>query len=212
MRTQRGLGRVGRAAGQRVDDAPVVAHHALGIAGRGQIEPAQPVEMAAAPAHQFIQIGCARGFVHGAVKRLVGGDEFLGAAGGQRGLHIDQRCQARVERAVATKRQRAHHFQLDRAAQELRLLGRRQVDAADARGVLGKDVDQTFLAQLHQCIAHRRLAQLEAFGDFGARQGRARRQFEGNDGFAQPAEHLGRCLAGAIELVDCLHRVSLYGP
>lgn len=51
--------------------------------------------------------------------------------------------------------------------------------------MLREDVDQAFLAQLDQGVAHRRLADAEGLGQLGPHQQRAGRHFQRHDGFAQ---------------------------
>jgi len=81
----------------------------------------------------------------------------------------------------------------------VRLRGRLEVDAAHERGVLREDVDEAFLAELHQRIAHGGLAQAVAACEFGAGQHRGRREFERDDHLAQAFEHLRRGMARAVE-------------
>ena len=63
------------ATGDRLDDAAVVADDVALLARRGQVQQAQAVDVAAAPAHQFEQPGHAGGLVHQAVETSVGLDE-----------------------------------------------------------------------------------------------------------------------------------------
>jgi hypothetical protein len=99
-------------------------------------------------------------------------------------------------------RQRAHDFEFDRAAQKMRLHRRSHADLAHDRRVLRKDVDESFFAELHQRVAHGRLAEAVARCEFCARQHRTGLQFERKDHFAQPLENLRRGVAGAVEAMD----------
>jgi len=60
----------------------------------------------------------------------------------------------------------------------MRLQRGAHVDLTDDGRVLGKDVDEAFFTELHQRVAHRRLAQTIAVCELSAREHRARCQFE----------------------------------
>jgi hypothetical protein len=81
----------------------------------------------------------------------------------------------------------------------MRLPGLRDVDAAHDRLVLRKDVDEAFLLESHQRIAHRRLTDAEARRELGARQEHPGWQFERDDPLVQVIDHLGRRMARSIE-------------
>jgi hypothetical protein len=61
------------AAGDRLHDQPVVADDILRLAGRGQVQPAQPVDMAAAALHQ-------------SRRTLIAAELVFGVSSGQGGL------------------------------------------------------------------------------------------------------------------------------
>jgi hypothetical protein len=94
----------------------------------------------------------------------------------------------------------------------VRLQRGRDVDAADEGGVLRKDVDQPFLAQLDQRIAHRCLADAEALGQLGPRQHRARRQLQRQDALAQrvvgSAARPGAAVQPAGDALNRVHGLS----
>ena len=81
----------------------------------------------------------------------------------------------------------------------MRLLGGADVDAADHGGVLRKDVDQPFFAQLEQRVADGGLADAELLGQLGAGQHGAGHQVQRHDGLAQFFKHLGRGMARAVQ-------------
>lgn len=82
----------------------------------------------------------------------------------------------------------------------MRLLGQRDADGADHRGVLREDIDQPFLGEPHQGVAHRRLADAVLRGEIRARQYRAGGQRHGDDHVPHMLEHLRRGMPGAVEL------------
>ena len=69
------------------------------------------------------------------------------------------------------------------------------VDARDDSGVLRIDLDQTLLFELHQRVAHRRLADAEFTLQFGAREQRVRFERQRENAVAQRFENLRRRLA-----------------
>jgi hypothetical protein len=109
------------------------------------------------------------------------------------GLHLLGQSRRRLQRELA------HQLQLDGAAQEMRLARRRDVDAADQRGVLREHVHEPFFVEAQQRLAHRRLAHSEVVGQFLPRQHGAGCQLQRQDGVAQLLQHLGRGQAGAVE-------------
>ena len=67
--------------GNGFHDQFVMAHDVLRLAGRGQMQAAQPVDMAAAAFHQRPQFLLVGRRIQALVKVIVGGHEFLEVAG-----------------------------------------------------------------------------------------------------------------------------------
>src|SRR5947209_10555348 len=59
----------------------VVAYDVLGLAGRGQVQPAQPVDMSATAPHQRPQVSLSGGCVELDVEVIIAGDERLEVTG-----------------------------------------------------------------------------------------------------------------------------------
>ncbi|MDT4838193.1 hypothetical protein FQZ97_719410 [compost metagenome] len=183
-----------------VEQALVIVQDTLGLAGLREVQAAQAVQVAAVALLQFPQPGHAGRVVHVAVERLVGVDELLVLAAGVAGaLQFDAGLQAQEQRRVGPLRQHLHDFEFERAPQEMRLAGRRDIDAADHCRVLRIDLDQGFFRQPHQRIAYGGLAEAVGVGQRNPRQRRAGGEFQGDDLFAQVFEDLGRRVARAVE-------------
>ena len=101
----------------------------------------------------------------------------------------------RDESGARLLRDAPHRFELDRDAQEMRLPRRVDVDARDDRRMLRIDLDQAFLFELHQRVAHRRLADAELALQFRAREQRVRLERQRENAVAQGLENLRRRLA-----------------
>src|SRR5438445_7013158 len=80
MLAQMLLSGIGVSGLDRARDQLVVAYDILGLAGRGQMQPAQPVDMSAAAPHQRPQILLSCGGVELGVEVIVGGHEGLEVA------------------------------------------------------------------------------------------------------------------------------------
>ena len=186
----------------RLRDQLVMPHDILCLAGRGQMHPAQPVDMPAAAAHQRPDVLLVGSCIELAVELVVGGHEFFEVADlGILLLAGNRRVKFGDERFVVMDREPTHDFEFDRLPQEMRLLRQPHVDPADHGGILREDVDEAFLFEPHQRIADRRRADAELSGECGARQRRPRRQFQRDDHAAEALEYLRRGLAIAIEPV-----------
>ncbi|MNT44589.1 hypothetical protein D3C72_1811230 [compost metagenome] len=146
--------------------------------------------------------------MHVAVEGLVGVDETLVfPAEVADALQVDAGLQALDQQRIGPLRQHVHDLQFQRAAQEVRLAGGGDVDAADDRGVLGVDLDQGLFGQPHQRIPDGRLAQAVGVGQGHAGQGRAGGQFQRDDLQSQVFENLGRRVAGSVQSeLGALHR------
>src|SRR5262245_14517702 len=200
MRPQVFLGLVGFAARYRFRDQLVMADDVLRLAGGGQVQTAQAVDMTAAAAYQCPDVLLVGGFIELGMELVVGGHEFLERAGLQDlQLPRDGRVELGNQRLIRLQRQHAHDLQFQRLAQEMRLLRAVYVDPADDRRILREHLDQSFLVEAHQCIADRRRGYAELFRQRRARQRRARRQLQRDDHAAQPFEDLRRRLAVAIK-------------
>src|SRR5262245_56412894 len=77
VRAQMLLGFIGLSGLDGPRDQAVMTDDILRLAGRGQMHPAQPVDMAAAAAHQRPEILFLRGRVQLAMEFIVGGHELL---------------------------------------------------------------------------------------------------------------------------------------
>src|SRR5712672_1579303 len=132
---------VGIAGIDRFRNQPVMAHDILRLAGRGQMQPAQPVDMAAAALHQRPDVLLVGGDVKLGVEFIVGGHEFFELAGlGELLLARDRSVQLGDEGLVMADREPAHDFQFNRLAQEMRLLRQSHIDPADHSRVLREHV------------------------------------------------------------------------
>ena len=134
----------------------MVPHNRLRLAFVRQVQPTQPVNVPALLAHQVPEWLHPGGLVHFLVKGLVSQRQFRNVQWIQRGF---LQCQMRVQTPhqfvvlrLGQLAQRRQYFQLDRAAQEMRLQCRRQVNPAHDRGMLRKDVHQLLFAQAQQGV------------------------------------------------------------
>lgn len=198
---QAGLRLVGVAPGDRIDNGGVIRHHGVRLAGDRQVQAAQAIQVAALAAHQHPQVRHPRGFVHLAVECLVEQGEFGEILRREHGLlPRHAKAQPLDQRRVGFLRQGAHDFHFHRTPQEMRLLRQGDADGADHGGVLRKDIDQPFLAEPHQRVAHRRLADAVLRGQLGTRQHRAGGQRHRDDHVPHMFEHLRRGMPRAVEL------------
>src|SRR3954453_14787248 len=164
------------------------------------MHPAQPVDMSATAAHQRPEFLLAGRGIKLRMKIIVARNEALEVSGlGELLLEGDRVVEAYDQGFAVLLREQPDDFELQRLAQEMGLLGPTDVDAADDGGVLRKHVDQPFFLEPHQGVADRRRADAELCGEIRARQRRARRQFERENGIAQPLEYLRCGLPGPVE-------------
>src|SRR3954463_2220307 len=109
------------------------------------MQPAQPVDMSAAAAHQRPEFLLAGRGIKLRVKIIVAGDEALEVSGlGELLLERDRVVEAYDQSVVVLLREQPDDFEFQCLAQEMSLLGPADVDSADDGGVLRKHVDQTF--------------------------------------------------------------------
>ena len=178
----------------------MVGHDRLALAGRGQVQLAQTVEMAAAHAHEIPQPGVAGGPGEAGVELTVELDEGGKVAAPQGvALLVQQAPRRRNLHLVAVQGQGAGDFQFDGGAQELGFLGIGDVDAGDQGLGLRIDIDQSFLLQLQDGVADRRLADPVKLGEGRARQAGAGLQVQRQDAIAQVVVDLLRRQPFAVD-------------
>jgi hypothetical protein len=121
------------------------------------MQPAQPVDMTAAAAHQVPEFGVAGRGIELLVEVVIGSHEFLELPGlGEFLLQRDSAIQLVNQLFGVIERQRLDDFQLERLAQEMRLLRQANVDPADDGGVLRKDFDQPLFREALPVFGYRR--------------------------------------------------------
>ncbi len=115
--------------GDRFHDQPVMAHDILRLAGRGQMQPAQPVDMTAAAAHQIPEFLVAGRDIKLSMELVVGAHELLEIPRlGEFLLPRDGGVQLVHQPLGMFERQALDDFQFQRLTQKMRLL--RQADSA----------------------------------------------------------------------------------
>ena len=193
------LGGLRLTLGERRHDPLVIGHDLLRLALHRQVQAAQAVDMAAAAADQVPEVRDGGRLAQGAVKRLVARRQPREVARlGKQRLLGHEGLEPYHQRPVGCPGQGAHDLLLHGAAQELRLAGGREIDAAHHRRGLREDVDQPLLLEPQERIADRGGAEAEARLQFGPRQHRAGREIERDDLVPDEVEDLRGGVARAV--------------
>src|SRR3954454_20460547 len=112
------------------------------------MQPAQPVDMSAAAAHQRPEFLLAGRGIKLRVKIVIAGDEALEVSGlGELLLERDRVVEAYDQRFAVLLREQPDDFELQRLAQEMGLLGPTDIDPAYDGGVLRKHIDDALFLQ-----------------------------------------------------------------
>ena len=197
--------RVGVAGGDRRDDVAVLGDHLAEVAGLGQAEPADAVEVAVRAAAQRPGDLVAAQLAEQAVERLV----ERGRTPRRRRSASARSCAARFACSSASPaRSRARSRGGSRCTRAPRARRRRprrrRADQRDERAELRHDRDEPLVAQAHERLAHGRAADAEQLGELVLGQAPAGLQLGGDDRLAQRGVHLiaGRPAAGSIAQLD----------
>ena len=170
-------------------DLPVIGQDLPRLFRLHQVQGAQPVDMRALAPDHAMNLGQAGMAEQGGVEGQI--QFFEGAGGLAPGLgllHLDQLPKLVRQAIRQLSRQTRRYLHLDRAAQEMRLPGKAEVDAADRGAGLWMDIDKPIVPKPQQGVAQRGGADAIARRQFGPRQRAARQQVERQDADPQVFE------------------------